>query len=104
MLGGEGFMTSSPEGTKEGVVGRHEQTRARRLLGRVARRAWWCECRSVPLNASRRVRKCRRAPCRCRRCDESGGDWLGGRCPPGDDGERENAVPRWSWVDRGGGL
>jgi hypothetical protein len=22
----------------------------------------------------------------------------------GDDGERENAVPRWSWFDRGGGL
>src|SRR5215831_15570045 len=98
------FMTSSPEETKERAVGGHEQTRAKRLLGRVARRAWWCECRSVPLNASRRVRKCRRAPCRCRRCDESGVDWLGGLGSAGDDGEIESAVLQRSWGDRVGGL
>src|SRR6516164_4099176 len=104
MLGGEGFMTSSPEGTNERAVRRHEQTRARRLLGRVARRAWWCECRSVPLNASRRVRKCRRAPCRFRRYGESGVDWPRGLCSAGDDGEIESAVLQRSWGDRVGGL
>src|SRR5215469_18614264 len=104
MLRRDRFMTSSPERTNERAVGRREQTRARCLLGRVARRAWWCECRSVPLNASRRARKCRRAPCRFRRCGETGGGWLGGLCSPGDDGEIENAVLRRSWGDRVGGL
>jgi hypothetical protein len=47
MLGRDRFMTLSPEGTNERAVGRRGQTRARRLLGRVARRAWWCECRRV---------------------------------------------------------
>src|ERR1700741_618066 len=104
MLGRDGFMTSSPEGTRERAVGRREQTRAKRLPGRVARRAWWCECRNVPLNASRRVRKCRRAPCRFRRCGESGVDWLGGLCSAGDDGEIESAVLQRSWGDRADGL
>src|SRR5882724_2114478 len=97
-------MTTSPEGTNERAVARREQTHTRRLLGQVARRAWWCECRRVPLNASRRVRKCRRAPCRFRSCGETDADWLGGLCSPCDDGEIESAIPRRSWGDRAGGL
>src|SRR6516165_9020774 len=100
-------LFTEPPLSRGGTTGRAAQllghTRARHLWAQARRRALWCGCVRVPLNALMRARKCQHAPCQFQKYDESDAGWLGEPGSGAGDSETGSAVLRQSWEARVGG-